>query len=115
MYMYWQLHTHFCPVLRPIVLPLPAVEAVSTATVLLARGHVGGALAAAVLAARAGAVALARRPRGAGGRQRVGVLVRRARQREAEARLARLRTVAHAGATGRRRSRRNAFKGKGCK
>lgn len=78
----------------------PPVEAVAVvASVLLAGGGrvvVRGALA--VLAP----VALARRPRGSGGREGVGVLVGRPGEREAEA-LARLRTVADAGTRGRRR------------
>ena len=103
------LRTHLCPVLRPVVLPLPAVHEPAVAVVapvLLAGGGrvvVRGALHAVL----ARPVALARRTRGPGGRQRVGVLVGRPGEREAEA-LAGLRAVTDAGARGRRR-RRNAL------
>ena len=67
------LRTHLCPVLRPVVLPLPAVhEPAVVVSVLLAGG--GGVVVRGALAVLA-PVALARRPRGSGGREGVGVLV----------------------------------------
>ena len=68
-----RIRTHLCPVLRPIVLPLPAVhEPAVVVSVLLAGG--GGVVVRGALAVLA-PVALARRPRGSGGREGVGVLV----------------------------------------